>query len=346
MATSPRCCTLGRGIVQPDPEIMDQVAKRFAFGDNFTSSSVIQRKMSSKMIQSSILRYITSDRQHLAAENSNSILLRLQYDIRKRIYEFAGLSDGLVINLNYEAPSWLDGGVTTCDSWNELIPLHTRDQDLNRKRNEGFADDDKVSDCEGEVQASEFSERISQFLDGPPPYPGARLYRLQPRCCKNVRNECDCNLHNLLLPSQLLDFCRVVSDEVRYLFYSRNHFDISSTSLGRLSVLHTLKPRFLSWISSLSIELLFCTCTVDSKVSRPRACVIHDADEDRFQGLGIPGQEKLVQQAVTCFKSREMSEWKLFCRNLALYIVPHQLKLWVKVLALNVEIEMAKDIDG
>lgn len=39
-----------------------------------------------------------------------------------------------------------------------------------------------------------------------------------------------------------------------------------------------------------------------------------------------------------------MSEWKLFCQHLALYITPHQLKLWVKVTALNIEFEFAKDV--
>ena len=38
-----------------------------------------------------------------------------------------------------------------------------------------------------------------------------------------------------------------------------------------------------------------------------------------------------------------MKEWKLLCRHLALYITPHQLKLWVEVDAMNLDIETAKD---
>jgi hypothetical protein len=164
------------------------------------------------MIQTSILRYITSDRQHLAAENSNSILLRLPYEIRRRIYEYAGLSDGLVINLNYDYPSWLHEDVAACNSWNELIPPHTweyegRNQDLNRERDKVSADDGKVSDYEDEVQASESSQRISQFLDGPLSYPCARLYRVRSRCSELHYGEDNCEVYNRLLPSQLLDVC-------------------------------------------------------------------------------------------------------------------------------------------
>ena len=300
------------------------------------------------MIQTSILRYITSDRQHLAAQNSNSILLRLPYEIRKKIYEYAGLSDGLVINLNYDYPSWLDEDVTACNSWNELIPPHTRehegrDQDLNRERDKVSADDGKVSDYEDEVEASEFSQRISQFLDGPLSYPGARLYRLRPRCCKDGCDEFDYELDHRLLPSQLLDVCRVVSDEVGYLFYSKNHFNIISVDLGRFSGLVSLKPRVLSWLSSLSISLCLCTCTADTRGSRPRSCCTHDVGKDRSKDIGIPGQEKLLQHAVVRYQSREMKEWKLLCRHLALYITPHQLKLWVEVDAMNLDIETAKD---
>jgi hypothetical protein len=131
---------------------------------------------------------------------------------------------------------------------------------------------------------------------------------------------------------------------VGYLFYSRNHFEITSTHLGRFSGLVSLKPRVLSWLSSLSIDLYFCTCTIDPTSSRSRRCFIHDADGHGSKDLGIPSQEKFLQQAVARFKSREMSEWKLFCQKLALYITPHQLKLWVKVPAPNLEIEMAKEI--
>lgn len=126
------------------------------------------------MIQTSILRYITSDRQHLAPENSKSILLRPPYAIRKRIYECAGLSDGLFINLNYDYPFWLDEGVKDCNSLNEAIPRHTReheghDQDLNRKWDEIFADDDNISECEDEVADWECLQHLSRFLDGPMP---------------------------------------------------------------------------------------------------------------------------------------------------------------------------------
>ena len=300
------------------------------------------------MIQTSILRYITSDRQHLAAQNSNSILLRLPYDIRKKIYEYAGLSDGLVINLNYDYPSWLDEDVTACNSWNELIPPHTReregrDQDLNREWDKVSADDGKVSDYEDEAEASESSQRISQFLDGPLSYPGARLYRVRPRCGELHYGEDDCEVYNRLLPSQLLDVCRVVSDEVKYLFYSKSHFKITSTHLGRFSGLVSLKPRVLSWLSSLSIRLCVCTCTTDIRGLGLRICFIHYFGQDRSKDLGIPGQEKLLQHAGVRYQSREITEWKLLCRHLALYITPHQLKLWVEIFALGLDIETAKD---
>jgi hypothetical protein len=270
------------------------------------------------MIQTSILRYITSDRQHLAAENSNSILLRLPYVIRKNIYGYAGLSDGLVINLNYDYPSWLDEDITACNSWNELIPPHTleregRDQGLDRGRDKVSVDDGKVSDYEDEEEASEFSQRISQFLDGPLPYPGARLFRVRPLCGELHYGEDHCEVYNRLLPSQLLDVCRVVSDEVKYLFYSKSHFNITSIDLGRFSGLVSLKPRVLSWLSSLSINLSICTYTTNLRCSRPRGCTTHAADEDGSKDLGIPGQEKLLQHAVVRYQSREMTEWKLLC---------------------------------
>jgi hypothetical protein len=254
----------------------------------------------------------------------------------------------LFVNLNYDFPFGLDERFTACNFWNELIPLHIpehdgRDQHLDRKWNGFLAEDDKVLNCEGEMEASEFPQRISQFLDDPLPHPSARHYRIRPRCIKLSCDEARCDAHNQLFPSLLIDVCQVVSDEVKYLFYSENHFNITSTGHGRFYGLVALQPRALSWLSSLSIELDICICITDPTVSKQSFCYIHDAGEDRSKDLGIPGQEKPLQQAVVRYRSREITEWKLLCRHLASYITPYQLKLWVDVQAMSLDIETAKD---
>jgi hypothetical protein len=185
------------------------------------------------MIQSSILRYVTSDRQHLAAENPNSILLRLPYHIRRRIYEYAGLSDGLSISLNYAYPEWSGGDVPSFNS-----------EDLELIRPDGE-----------EYEISKPSQRLARFLDGSIQCPN-QIERDEPRCCLHYEY-CGHYDDTPLLPSQLLDVCRAVSEEVERIFYSKSHFSICNEDTGRFSGLLVLKPRALSWMTSLSLDLYF-----------------------------------------------------------------------------------------
>ncbi len=74
------------------------------------------------------------------------------------------------------------------------------------------------------------------------PYLATQLYRVRSYSCKLCLHDCDHGFDDLLLPSQHLDVCRAVSSEVEYHFYSKNHFNISSVDLGRLSGFFSLKP--------------------------------------------------------------------------------------------------------
>src|SRR5260221_14747363 len=92
----------------------------------------------SKMMQTSILRYITWDRQLLIAENPKSILLRFPYHIRRKIYEYAGLSNDNFISLNYEYPDYFEGcflDFHTRYPWLESIPPYDKEEE-NEKRDE------------------------------------------------------------------------------------------------------------------------------------------------------------------------------------------------------------------
>ncbi|PMD38244.1 hypothetical protein L207DRAFT_567934 [Hyaloscypha variabilis F] len=326
---------------------MGQVAKRFTFGhDSSSSNNTLQRRLPSKMIQTSILRYITSDREHLKALNSSSFFLRLPYSVRKRIYEYAGLTDGHFICLNYDYPSFIDGHFSASDAWYELALLDDIGSEVEDQIIDYEDEDDIESvepgadDDESEVfWISEYSQNISRFLDGPMPHYGLPLNRVPPRCCKisGERGDCNCKSDNPSFPSPLLDVCRQISNEVAYLFYSGNHFHVCQTSDGGFSGLLSIKPTALSWLTSLSIDLSICEC-------------VSDAATDNFSGgcsrhwpaCCIPGSQKFVQSAVLYRKYKEMIHWKALCLHLAVSITPHQLKLWIRC-ELD-KIETAKEI--
>jgi hypothetical protein len=82
------------------------------------------------------------------------------------------------------------------------------------------ADDDESEIC----WISEYSQNISRFLDSPMPHYGLPLNRVPQRCCKisGERENCNCKSDNPSFPSQLLDVCQQISNEVAYLFYSGN----------------------------------------------------------------------------------------------------------------------------
>ena len=202
-----------------------------------------------KMIQTSILRYITSDRQHLTASNSSSFFLRLPYNIRKRIYEYAGLFRGEHISLNYQRPEWMD------DSFH---PIHCLD---------ALAPPDDYEE-EEDLEVSEYSQHLTRFLDGPMPNPNIRLQRAELYCCSEYNEDgpCDCDYDPPLLPSQLLDVCRAVSREVEHLFLSKNHFSVDSSCVGGLSGLSSLTPRAMASLSSLTINLDIDNCFYQGSV--------------------------------------------------------------------------------
>ncbi|KAH8801066.1 hypothetical protein F5882DRAFT_514378 [Hyaloscypha sp. PMI_1271] len=302
---------------------MGQVAKRLDFGhDSSSDAAALQRKVPSKMMQTSILRYITSDRQHLSALNSSSFLLRLPYDIRKKIYEFAGLYNGELIRLNYRPSPWMIGNPRT-DYGLKLVP--------------------PSDDWEFEDEVSEYCQRVSRFLDGPNMDSNWKPQRTELYCCDEYEfnGNCDCDFDPSSLPSQLLDVCRTISKEVEHLFYSQNHFSIYSIQPGGLFGLLSFTPRALNSLSSLSINLDICHCVVTSTTSKPSYCPYH------YRGcyrLCIPGSEKLCQSAAVYHRSQTIAEWEKLCRHLASYITPRQLKLWVFCNVVN--IETAKQIVG
>jgi hypothetical protein len=273
-------------------------------------------------MQTSILRYITSDRQHLAALNSSSFLLRLPYDIRKKIYEFAGLYNGELINLNYRPSPWMIGDLRTEYALNLVPPS---------------------DDWEFEDEVSEYCQRVSRFLDGPNTDSDWKPQRTELNCCDEYEDDgnCDCDFDPSSLPSQLLDVCRTISKEVEHLFYSQNHFSIYSNYPGGLFGLLSFTPRALNSLSSLSIKLDICHCFVTSTTSMPNYCPYHYRE---YYRLCIPGSEKLCQSAAVHHRSKTIAEWEKLCRQLATYIPPRQLKLWVDCNVVN--IETAKQIVG
>jgi hypothetical protein len=278
----------------------------------------------------------------LAAENPKSLLLRLPYDIRRRIYEYAGLDDGLFVSLNYEFPPSINRRLQASDSSNELTrPEGYVYQEENDYEYEKQDEDEGEHEYEDEVL--EYSQSVARFLDGPILDLDNQLKRREPRCCENYGDDCDCEPEFPLLPSQLLDVCRQLSNEVEHIFYSKSHFNTCRLGEGGHSGLLLLKPKALSWLSSLSIDLYICKCRLDPTASRSRGCIFHSgACYRKYPDLNIPGHEKLLRTAAVRHKSREMTEWKQLCRHLAAFIIPRQLTLWVRVDVTDVE--KAKEI--
>jgi len=275
------------------------------------------------MIQTSIFRYITSDSQHLAGLNSTSFLLRLPYDIRKRIYEYAGLYSGKSFNLNYDVPPWLADSVRTDLSFDDLAPP------------------DDYAEDEEEEEVSEYSKRISRFLDGPVPNLSIKLQRRELYCCEDYEDEedgaCDCDFDPSSLPSQLLDVCRAISREVEHLFLSQNRFYVSSSDTGGFSGIFSLTPRGLGSLTSLTVNLNMCNCFIAGNTDMS-ACPVHRDDEP----LCKPVHKSIFTSATFRHRSKMMVEWKKLCQNLAASITPHQLEL--VILCDSVDIKTAKQI--
>jgi len=274
--------------------------------------------INSKMIQTSILRYITSDRQHLSTSNKSSILLPLPSDIRRRIYEYAGLSDGTYISLNYLHPD-TDACPQTYDSL-----------DLEKISADNSEDSGNYNNC-----ISRYSQTVSRFLNGPMPYPDIQLER---PCCVEHENPTYCNC-TPPLPSQLLDTCRTISDEVNRIFYSKSHFIICRSDLGGLSGLFSLKPRALSWMSSLCIRLNICDCGY-----APESCTSKDSEnhEVTCHKSCIRSHEELLRKPTFQGEIKAMAEWKHLCRHLAASTTPKRLRLCV--ICDVVDVEAAKQI--
>ncbi|KAE9368669.1 hypothetical protein N431DRAFT_486151 [Stipitochalara longipes BDJ] len=333
---------------------MGQVAKRFTFGyDSSSSNNTLQHKSPSKMLQTSILRYVISDLENRVAQNPNSILLRLPYDIRRRIYEYAGLTDGHFLSLNYEYPSSVNGYLPACDAWHELTPQDDDKTYHDEHEVVVYEEVDKIetSECEYKEEQenimdedyciSEYSQHISPFLDGRMPPLELRFNREKPRCCK-VSWEgmvCSCESDDPMFPSPLLDVCRQVSNEVAQLFYSRNHFNVCQTNDGGFSGLLSIRPTALSWLTSLSIELSVCECADDSGDDNLTGSCSHHW---QHHVLSIPGNQQFLRSAMLHSRSIEMTKWKTLCQHLAASVTSHQLKLWI-ICEVN-NIETAKEI--
>jgi hypothetical protein len=108
-------------------------------------------------------------------------------------------------------------------------------------------------------QVSKYSQIVSRFLNGPMLYPDIQLER---RCCPSYFYfKCFYGVEfRELLPNQLLDVCRTLSNEAKHIFYSKSRFSICRSDPGGLSSLFTVKPQAISWISSLCIRLNICEC--------------------------------------------------------------------------------------
>lgn len=275
----------------------------------------------SKMVQTSILRYITSDRQHLATSNKSSILLRLPFDIRRRVYEYAGLSDGTFISLNYLHPD-IDVCPQTYDSL-----------DLEKISADGSEDSDGSDEHDNCI--SRYSQTVSRFLNGPMPYPDIQLER---PCCVEHENPTYCNCTSSL-PSQLLDVCRTISNEANQIFYSESHFTICRSDLGGLSGLFSLKPRALSWMSSLCIRLNICDCGY-----APEFCTSKDSGNHEVTSHEscVRGHEDLLRKPTFQREIKAMAEWKRLCRHLAASTTPKRLRLCV--ICDVADVEAAKQI--
>jgi hypothetical protein len=110
------------------------------------------------MIQCTLDEYFVTDSRRKVAV-PRTAFLHLPYSLHRRIYEYAGLIEGLEIYLNYLAPDPA-----------EICPQSYLGSDLGT-----ISPQDDISS---------YSESVSRFLDGPLPWPKIHLNR---RCrCRDV----------------------------------------------------------------------------------------------------------------------------------------------------------------
>ena len=169
--------------------------------------------------------------QRLVAPNAITFL-NLPYNLLLRIYLYTGLLSESVIHLNYIAAEENECTLAYVGVDPEEYPA---EQDICAR-----------------------SQSLSHFLDGPLPWPKIYLNRRCP--CMEIHGQyydwCKCDA----LPYRLLYVSRFVAEEVSSIFYSENYFSVCRSEIGGLSVLLSLPPKAIGWITSLSIRLNICGC--------------------------------------------------------------------------------------
>lgn len=241
-------------------------------------------------MQHTLYRYFRSEQPGRQAPRST--FHHLPYDIRRRIYLYAGLLYNSRICLNY------------MDSSTEQSPLAY----------DGI--DPEYWPTEERIIAK--SQSLSPFLDGPVPSPKIHLNRccVVDTCLETEWDSCTCEA----LPSQLLYVSTIISEEVLSIFYSENHFIVYQRALGGLSCLQSLHFSALSRMKSLSIAL-----NISDSQSRPHF-VIPDQCVDRH-GICDSRHGTPVRLAKSHHLRPLVKEWKQTCQLLTSHIQPNHLNL-------------------
>ncbi len=246
------------------------------------------------MVQRTLHEYFVSQRRREIASRKTAFL-DLPFDLRRRIYEYAGLSEGRVIYLNYIA----------------------REDECPQKYL-GF----DLQAVPQQQELSSYSQSVSRFFDGLS-WPDIRLDR---RCtCVEDPVTYDNPCHCAPLPSQLLYVSRTVSSETTSIFYSESYLTVCRSDLGGLSSLRSLSHKALAWITSLSIRLNVCECLSTD----PQCCTARWHSPGCHPSCRERGHEKLLRKAVSRQEKSAMTEWKRLCSQMATYITPSRLKLCV-----------------
>lgn len=308
-----------------------------------------------------ILSYFKPDSKHArpkSSKSSNISLFDLPFDIRRRIYQYAGLVDGMVIDLNYMVPKAEE--CRKLDSMNDVdkpncdMPYHGT-----HGTSEGTYDDLDLypetfsfwdsNQFEQLPTISKYSRSISRFVDGPVSHPYIRLNR--PCQCGRlqideesldlvsgddgpVKPGCSCDP----LPSELLYVNPRLTKELTALFFSQSHFRNRKSDLGGLSTLLSLSPLSFTWLTSLSLRLNSKKCNLsieqcalrhhrDSQVSICKASYY-------FMGL--------LSKSTTRQDKARVSEWERLCSYMAKYITPNRLRL--SIIAEVSDIEAAEEV--